>query len=283
VVGGKPAEGSVCNAAEAAAGEKHLKTHPGDLRTRRRLLTWYLHRHKDPGMRDARVAQIAWMAEHHPELKLFDERAWIVDTRDREGFERVRTLWLRKARAFPENPQVLANAALALSLSDRRLAAAWMKKVIATHPADFPEMKWTLGMLYADAIMGVTSRTPYYAPGPADRTASNSPFAREALAEARRSKDAVLVYHVGWHLHLTSDALCRPDYGEMAAELIGRAAGLATETYQTEAYRISLKTVRRAMEVRRRGCPAAGGPLFASEPDGLIANGLCTAAAVAGR
>ena len=83
---GKPPEGAVCNPAEVAAAMKQLAQHPDDLTVRRRLLTYYLHRHQDPALRKARIEQIAWMVEHHPAVKLFDQRAWIVDTRDREGF-----------------------------------------------------------------------------------------------------------------------------------------------------------------------------------------------------
>ena len=100
MIPGKPPEGAVCNPAEVAAAMKQLAQHPDDLTVRRRLLTYYLHRHQDPALRKARIDQIAWMVEHHPEVKLFDQRAWIVDARDREGFARVRELWLRQVRRF---------------------------------------------------------------------------------------------------------------------------------------------------------------------------------------
>jgi hypothetical protein len=242
---------------------KHLARQPDDLAVRRRLLTYYLHRHQDSALRKARIEQIAWMTEHHPEVKLFDQRAWIVDTRDREGFARVRALWLWQVQRFPGEEQVLANAGLVLSLSDREAAAGWLKKV--------PNSAWELGMLYADAIIGVTARTPYYGVGPVDAAAAQSPFARRVLEEMRTSTDAVLVYHTGWHLHLAAEALCAPQYHGLAAPLLERAVRLAKIDYQAKAYRDSLQVFR-----RRAAAPCELRP-HAPEPDGLVVNGICPA------
>lgn len=249
---GKPPEGAVCNAAEVAAAARHLAEHPDDLTVRRRLLTYYLHRHQDPALRQARIDQIAWMVEHYPEARLYDQRAWIVDARDREGFARVRALWLEQVRRFPDSPQVLANAGLVLSLSDREAAAGWLKKA---------GMMWDLGMLYADAITGVTARTPYYATGPVDAAEAQSPFARRVLRELRQSTDAVLVFHAGWHLHLNCST--------MAGEFLERAVVLAKIDYQAQAYRQSLETFR------RRTAQACLQPAQFPQPDGLVVNGIC--------
>lgn len=261
---GKPPEGAVCNAAEAAAAEKHIAAHPDDLTARRRLLTYYLHRHRDPALRKARVEQIAWMVEHYPGARLFDQRAWIVDTRD-EGFARVRELWLRQVKRFPHDLQVLANAGLALSLSDREAAAEWLKKV--------PNTAWERGMLYADAITGVTARTPYYGIGAVDPAAARSPFARRVVEEMRRSTDAVLVFHTGWHLHLAAESLCAREHNRLAEELLERAVKLARFDYQADGYRDSLRMFHR----RSAGPCALNGKVPAPEPDGLVVNGICPA------
>src|SRR5690242_6274864 len=99
--------GAICNSEQAAVGERYLLTYPDDVETRRRLLVYYLHRHQDPKVRQARIDQIAWMVEHHPEMQFPDQRVWLVDGRDRTGFARVRELWLRQVKRFPDTPQVL--------------------------------------------------------------------------------------------------------------------------------------------------------------------------------
>ena len=124
-------------------------------------------------------------------------------------------------------------------------------------------------MLYADAIIGVTARTPYYGTGPVDPVEAQSPFARRVLEEMRRSTDAVLVFHTGWHIHLAAESLCAPKYNPLAAELLERAVKLAKIDYQAKAYRDSLETFRRRSA---QPCPVRS---LAPEPDGLVVNGIC--------
>ena len=265
--------GAVCNSEQAAVAERYLLTYPDDVETRTRLLVYYLYRHQDPKVRQARIGQIAWMVEHHPEMQFPDQRVWLVDGRDKAGFARVRELWLRQVKKFPDTPQVLANAGMVLSLSDRALAAGWLRKL--------PGKAWDLGMLYADAIVGVTARTPYYGTGPVDPAAAQPAL----IEEVRRSTDAVFVYHVGWHLGLTTesftrDGRCAPNFNALAEEFLERSVKLAQMDFQAKAYREALDTFRRRAAVwKQRGlgpgnCPK---PAFPPDPDGLVLNGICPA------
>jgi hypothetical protein len=113
----------------AAQLESDVIKKPHNIAARTRLISYYYQQM----IADRRARHILWLIEEHPEAEIFRvasdvaglSHTWhgLNSASDRD---RARVLWLRAAERFPNNSNVLANAAQALSAEDslRLLARA---------------------------------------------------------------------------------------------------------------------------------------------------------------
>ena len=113
----------------AAQLESDVMNHPHNIAARTRLISYYYQQM----IADKRARHILWLIEEHPEAEIFrvaSDVAGLSHTwhglNSASDEDRARALWLRAAERFPNNSNVLANAAQALSAGDslRLLARA---------------------------------------------------------------------------------------------------------------------------------------------------------------
>src|SRR5262249_34940713 len=137
---------------------------------------------------------------------ILEPAALLIDERDRDSFALARQAWLDQVKHEPDNAVVLYRAAIALGRSDSKLATDWFKKVIRIDSGPRGSTaRRLLGRLYADAVMGITARTPLQKPGPADSSAARSSLARSAKDAIEHSTDVLTVAEAGAWLYETSD------------------------------------------------------------------------------
>jgi hypothetical protein len=110
----------------------------------------------------------------------------------------------RDALLFPNNPQVLSNAAAYLSLTDPQLADSWLKQARGLDPRDESIVN-RLAALYADAIVGISNTGPDLLPNALDMSKPQSAFSKEAWREANR--DQILAALTGLRLHYWTNFL----------------------------------------------------------------------------
>jgi hypothetical protein len=123
------ADGWKTTSDEAAQLESDVMKNPHNIAARTRLISYYYQQM----IADRRARHILWLIEEHPEAEIFrvaSDVAGLSHTwhglNSASDEDRARVLWLRAAERFPNNSNVLANAAQALSAGDslRLLARA---------------------------------------------------------------------------------------------------------------------------------------------------------------
>ena len=184
----------------AVEAEQKLRRDASDVETLMQLLDYYLCHWEEPEFHAARTRLILWTVHNHPDLHFIgghDERSLLINPDDQEAYAQARNLWLEQVEQYPYFPDVLANAAHCLRLTDRAEAAKWLK-TIDNYGRVF------LAEVYADAITGVTGENPFEGITSVDATERESPFAKYAIEDA--GKDKELAARTGWNLHLISNA-----------------------------------------------------------------------------
>ena len=121
----------------------------------------------------------------------------LINTDDKDAYAQARKLWLEQVEQYPYFPDVLANEAHFLRLTDRAEAANWLKRT-----DDYGRV--FLAEVYADAITGVTEENPFEGVTSVDAKERDSAFAKYAFEDA--GKDKELAARTGWDLHLISNA-----------------------------------------------------------------------------
>jgi len=184
----------------AAEAEKKLQRDASDVETLMQLLDYYLCHWEEPEFRAPRTRLILWTIQNHPDLHFIgghDERSLLINPDDKDAYAQARKLWLEQVEQYPYFPDVLANAAHCLRLTDRAEAANWLKRT-----DDYGRV--FLAEVYADAITGVTGENPFEGVTSVDATERDSAFAKYAFEDA--GKDKELAARTGWNLHLISNA-----------------------------------------------------------------------------
>jgi hypothetical protein len=220
----------------AERAESDLAAHPENLDLAGQLLDYYLQHWQQPEVHAARLRLILWTIANHPDIRLaarHDPRALLINPDDSNDYAQVRTAWIDQVArhsvdAQAGDAQVLANAAQCLRLTDRELAANWIKQASQLHPRNF-SFASELGDVYASAISGESGMNPWEGPTSVDAAETQSDFAKLAMEEA--GKEPELAASTGWALHLVSEGLREakieaPDYDPVAEKLLVQAANL---------------------------------------------------------
>lgn len=184
----------------AAEEEKKLQKDASDIETLMRLLDYYLCHWKEPEIQASRTRLILWTIQNHPDLHFIgghDDRSLLINPDDEEAYAQARTLWLEQVERYRYFPDVLANAAHSLKLTDREDAAKWLISMDAYG-------RILLAEVYADAITGVTGENPRGEITSIDTAERGSAFAKRAFEDA--GKDGKLAGLTGWDLHIISNA-----------------------------------------------------------------------------
>jgi hypothetical protein len=221
----------IADQARAERAESDLAAHPENLDLAGQLLDYYLQHWQQPEVHAARLRLILWTIANHPDIRLaarHDPRALVINPDDSNDYPQVRRAWLDQVALHAGNTEVLANAAQCLGLTDRELAANWLKQAMRLDPRNFSLMS-ELGDIYAGAISGESGMNPWEGPTSVDAAETQSDFAKLAMQEAGRESE--LAARTGWALHQISEALGEakieaPDYDSVAEKLLVQAANL---------------------------------------------------------
>jgi hypothetical protein len=220
-----------CNDEQAAQGEKYLQEHPQDTERAACLLDFYVQRLKAPDLRLRRLQLIRWVIENHPDIRLDAhlQNGLHLSTEDAVAYSQVRQLWLTQVKRFPHDAQVLSNAADCLAITDREIAAVWLKRAREINPGNETIVR-RLANLYADAIIGIYETGPDLMPTSVDAMEAHSHFAKDAYQDAR--SEATLATWTGLAIHnwtrfLLARRITNVDYDTIAETLLLRAANLS--------------------------------------------------------
>lgn len=112
-------EGAEMTPSEARQTESKLENL--DLKDRLQLLGYYETRHfHSKKIRKNRQVLIVWIAENYPRSPfLCSSLAVPLKSEDEEFFARIKQLWLSQMEEYPNDPQVIANAANQVLFSDK--------------------------------------------------------------------------------------------------------------------------------------------------------------------
>lgn len=234
-------QGYDLTADQASQLEESLTRDPKDLAARAQLLGFYFaaggrHHQVSPEVaRQARLRHILWLVQNHPELELAGTSQATIDPTgnqlaDREGYEKVKALWLEQTEKHKDNPDVLANASWFFKLPDKPIAAQLAKRAQAVDPGN---RSWSaqLGLVYAAAIVGLTGMNENGFATRADPNEARGPLAQQAREELAKSQDATLVGTAGyriwfWGTILNASGKAPTDYLSLSEQLLSKAQAL---------------------------------------------------------
>lgn len=220
------------NAAEALQAERTLQASPSNNDLAGAILDFYLNHWSEVAYHSARIHFLQWIVAHRPDIDpastVNEVRSLRVSTDDTEAYAQLREAWIRQANTQPRNARVLLNAARFVWLTDRDMAARWLKTA-AGYDSDSLEYANTLARLYAYAITGVAAVSPQDQITRLDPEEPNSVFARQAKEETLQ--DSFLSANVGWAVHLIAmevrtSGLSETDPDKVAEEILLNAANL---------------------------------------------------------
>jgi hypothetical protein len=173
---------------------------------------------------------IRWVIQQHPDIRLDGhlEQGLSIGTADKTAYGEMRELWLKQLARFPNNAQVLSNAAHNLALTDREAALSWLKHARDLNPLD-GSIQVRMSDLYAEAIVGISETGPDLIPSAIDLSEAHSTFANMAYEEAGR--DSTLASWTGMRLHASTNflhyiKLSQQNYDLLAESLFLKAADL---------------------------------------------------------
>jgi hypothetical protein len=179
-----------CTGEEVKTQEAYFQAHPNDVDLAGCLLNFYARRLPWPELHDSRLWLIDWVIKNHPDFRLetpYLPQDLTISTTDKEGYEAARELWLAQVNRFPENPDVLMNAAVALKVTDRQMALEWLQHAKLLDPSRFG-ITDALGNLLAYAILGVAGTDEELRPL-TDVNEAKSDFAKNAMDVAMQTAD----------------------------------------------------------------------------------------------
>ena len=178
-------EGERLSPEDVAQLERQVNRRPSDILARVQLLSYYFFRRfDDEQAAQAHLRHVTWMVTHHPESEACSLLVMKVNGASfREAHKQIKEQWLRQVADHPDDPGVVANAALFMaSCAD---PDTWRDLYRRAHELDPKNPRWPLKLGQDRAL-----RVAWNAPGtPARRDA-----ACEALgffAEALPNEDRV--------------------------------------------------------------------------------------------
>lgn len=144
------AEAGELSEAEVLELEERLKTRPGDLAARTRLLGRYFSsQYLDLDIRGKFVTHVLWVIENAPHSGIAGTPfVWIQPAIDPDGYVKAKELWLRQIKSRAEETQVIWNASEFFWSTDIELAAELAEKGRAAEPGN-PGWSEKLGRIYA--------------------------------------------------------------------------------------------------------------------------------------
>jgi hypothetical protein len=234
-------QGYDISADQASQLEESLTRDPNDLAAWAQLLGFYFaaggrHSQVSPEVaRQARLRHILWLVQNHPELELAGLSPATIDPTgdplaDREGYEKVKALWLEQTEKHKDNPEVLANASWFFKLPDKPIAAQLLKRAQTVDPGN---RNWSagLGIVYAAGIVGLTGMNESGFATRADPDETHGLFAQHAREELAKSQDAALIGTAGdrlwfWGTILSAAGKAPPDYRGLSEQLLRKAQAL---------------------------------------------------------
>ena len=210
----------------ADEAEQKLQRDASDVEVLRQLLDYYLCHWEQPEFQASRTRLILWTIQNHPNLHFVgghDERGLLINPDDKEDYAQARKLWLEQVEQYPDFPDVLANAAHCLELTDRAEAAKWLKRYTDNYGLVL------LAEVYADAITGVSGENPFEGITSVDAKERESAFAKYVIEDA--GKDKEVAARTGWNLHVISNAfryqkVDSADFDPLAEQLLLKSAEL---------------------------------------------------------
>ena len=196
------------NDAEAERAELALKSDPEDVQIRAGLITYYFRSmtRKPPNedMLKSRRAHILWLAEHHPETAILGKAEGCIERRgdanaNLEDATTLGAIWRKEAARKEASPAVLANTAYFFRLMDREFGASLLERAILAEPLKASHSE-KLGLLLAEAALGVTEE--YYSNVllSDDPNAAQSKFAKLTFSKLNTSTDAALLRRAASYL-----------------------------------------------------------------------------------
>lgn len=209
----------------ALEAEQRLQRDPADVETLMQLLDYYFCDWGKPEFQVSRTKLILWTIQNHPDLHFIgghDDRGLLINPDDKEAYAQARRLWLEQVERHPYAPDVLANAAHCLKLTDRAEAAKWLERMDRYGLV-------LLAEVYADAIAGVSGENPFEGITSVDVGERESAFAKYSIEAA--GKDRELAALTGWNLHLISNAfryekVDSADFDSLAEQLLLKSVDL---------------------------------------------------------
>ncbi len=210
--------------------EARVGSNPGDLEDRIALLQLYAGggQNIDPGRRIARLGQILYLIDHHPEVSaLATPIAYVARARgdyaNPDDHQMALHHWRSAVDSHPGNASVIMNALRFLAVEDKNDAEDVLKKALAADPEN-REIAANLGFLYAIEILGLDSLALGTKPSGVD-----SALAAHATAALERSSNPIVLAGAGTaipNLAVKANA-DTPQLFELASTLSARARQLA--------------------------------------------------------
>jgi len=139
-------EGSKLTSVEAQQLEDHVASDPEDLTARGKLIAYY----REHAMDDARLQQVHWLIQHHPESEMAAQFA--IGELSSSNYESTKKLWLDQVTLNPNNARILANAAQFLGVKDQVAAKELLERAHQAEPAN-PEWLKRLADLVSKAVV----------------------------------------------------------------------------------------------------------------------------------
>lgn len=213
-------EGYALTRTDAEDLESLLKSNPGDLAARTRLLGFYFRAATRVYPREvtieARRRHIVWLIENNPASEASGLPEATIDAKghalaDPVGFEQASALWIEQARHHATDVRVLSHAAKFLALSNKEQAVSLLRQAQSAEP-NSREWPARIGYVYALAILGVDMVNQNGLPTSHNAAEARSAFALRAIDELRASPDATVVGVAGTVLGqygLMLSAICR--------------------------------------------------------------------------
>ena len=186
---------------DSERAEQELAANPGDLKLRTDLIVYYYRFAFWPAVDEAalqrRVEHILWLVEHHPEATILGKPEGMVEhAGDRRAnaaaHAKAGAIWRKHTANAGAAAAVMANAGYFFRLTDREFGATLLTRALRLKP-DESAYSEALGLLYAEAALGVTEEFGGYAPNRADRDVARSAFAKRARSILSDSKDTAML------------------------------------------------------------------------------------------
>ncbi len=240
---------------DAERAEQALASNPEDLKLRTDLIHYYHHHTMrlvgsrpvvDEAVVQRRGEHILWLVERHPEAPILGMPEGAFDhpgalQANAAARAKAAPVWRRHAASPVAPAAVLANAGYFFRLTDRELAEALLTRAHRLKPGESAYSE-ALGLLYAQAALGVSEVSHTYSVEKADRDVARSAFAGRARSILAESQDAAMLREAGWAFTLGGTAVARLrvrldyDPGSLAESLLVRARRLNPADYRTLEY-----------------------------------------------